>query len=213
MSILHRARPVALLALAALAGLSLTPVAAASAATTLATDVVVSGHQTSASSTVVSPAFSSAQGGELLLAFVTADGPAIAGSETFSAVTGAGLTWQLRKRANAQYGTAEIWQAVSNGVISNATVSATHTGTGLAAITVVSFTGADTAAAGAVAGASAATGAPSATLTTTRTGSWLWGSVTIGTPRRHARSGRARRRWTKTWRHPETRSGPSARPR
>ncbi|GAA4138244.1 galactose oxidase-like domain-containing protein [Leifsonia shinshuensis] len=171
----HRSRFAAFAALAGLAALTLTPVSTATAATGLATDVVVSGHQTTASSTVVSPVFSTTQSGELLLAFVTADGPAVAGSETFPSVTGAGLTWQLRKRVNAQYGTAEIWQAVSGSVITNATVTATHGGSALAAITVVGFTGADTATAGAVAGASGASGAPSTTLTTTRTGSWVWG--------------------------------------
>ncbi|WP_434315703.1 galactose oxidase-like domain-containing protein [Leifsonia sp. P73] len=175
MLIAHRSRLLALAALAGLVGLSLGPVSTATAASTLATDAVVSGHQTGSSSTVVSPVFSTAQSGELLLAFLTADGPATAGSETFSAVTGAGLTWQLRKRANAQYGTAEIWQAVSSSAITNATVTATHGGSGLAAITVVSFTGADTTTAGAVAGSSGATGAPSTALTTTRSGSWVWG--------------------------------------
>ncbi|MGO4534939.1 galactose oxidase-like domain-containing protein [Leifsonia sp. 2MCAF36] len=175
MSVAYRSRFVALAALSALIALALAPLPAATAASAIATDVVVSGHQTGASSTVNSPVFSTAQSGELLVAFLTADGPATAGSESFSAVTGAGVTWQLRKRTNAQYGTAEIWQAVSSGKITNATVTGTHAGTGLAAITVVSFTGADTVAAGAVSGASGATGAPSTTLTTTRSGSWVWG--------------------------------------
>lgn len=176
-----RLRSVAVVTIAALLGLLLIALPGApgarpaNAAGALATDVVVSGHQTISSSTVVSPVFSTAQSGELLLAFVSADGPATAGAETFSAVSGAGLTWQLRKRTNAQYGTAEIWQAVSSSVITNATVTATHAGNLLAAITVVSFTGADTTTAGAVGGASGATGAPSASLTTTRTGSWVWG--------------------------------------
>ena len=176
-----RARSVAVVTLAALFGLLLVALPGAPgarpaiAAGALATDVVVSGHQTTDSTTVTSPVFSTAQSGELLLAFLASDGPATSGSQSFSAVSGGGLTWQLRKRVNAQYGTAEIWQAVAAAAISNATVTATHAGSTLAAITVVSFTGADTVSAGAVAGGSGATGAPSSPLTTTRSGSWVWG--------------------------------------
>ena len=176
-----RARSVAVVTLAALFGLLLVALPGApgarpaNAAGALATDVVVSGHQTTDSTTVTSPVFSTAQSGELLLAFLTSDGPATSGSQSFSAVSGGGLTWQLRKRVNAQYGTAEIWQAVAAAPISNAMVTATHAGSTLAAITVVSFTGADTLSAGAVAGGSGATGAPSSSLTTTRSGSWVWG--------------------------------------
>ncbi|WP_158867385.1 galactose oxidase-like domain-containing protein [Leifsonia sp. AG29] len=175
MSLAHRSRLVALATLTALIGLSLAPLSSATAASALATDVVVSGHQTTSGTTVSSPVFSTKQSDELLLAFLTADGPATVGSESFTAVTGGGVTWKLRQRANAQYGTAEIWQGVSSAPITSAAVTATHAGTGLAAITVVSFTGADTATAGAVIGASGATGAPTTTLTTTRTGSWVWG--------------------------------------
>ena len=56
----------------------------------LALDKVVSAHQTTGATTVTSPAFSTVQAGELLVAFVTADGPASA--QSFSSVTGGGLT-------------------------------------------------------------------------------------------------------------------------
>jgi chitodextrinase len=147
----------------------------AKAAGGLATDKVVSTHQSTPSATVVSPAFTTSQSAELLLAFVTTDGPAASGSQQFSSVTGGGLTWRLRQRTNIQYGTAEVWQAVASGILTNATVTATHTGSYQASITVATFTGADTATDGAVLGANGATGAPTATLTTTRTGSWVWG--------------------------------------
>ncbi|GAA2143081.1 hypothetical protein GCM10009825_33010 [Arthrobacter humicola] len=110
-----------------------------------------------------------------MIAFVSADGPAVTGSQQFTSVTGGGLTWRLRKRTNVQYGTAEIWQAVASSILTNATVTATHNGSYQASITVATFTGADTATDGAVAGANGPTGAPSASLTTTRTGSWVWG--------------------------------------
>jgi hypothetical protein len=163
-----------LVPVAAIIGLSLVPVSA-NAAGGLATDKVVSTHQSSSSRTVVSPAFTTSQPAELLVAFVSADGPAAAGSQQFTSVTGGGLTWRLRQRTNVQYGTAEIWQAVSSGILTNARVTVTHSGSYPASITVATFTDADTATDGAVAGANGPTGAPTASLTTTRTGSWVWG--------------------------------------
>ncbi|WP_394770202.1 galactose oxidase-like domain-containing protein [Lacisediminihabitans sp.] len=167
-------RMVSMAAVASLALIAVAP-APADAVGVLATDVVVSTHQSAASTSVVSPAFSTTQGGELLVAFVSADGPATAGGQQFSSVTGGGITWRLRKRTNAQYGSAEVWQAVAGGILTGATVTAVHAGTYAASITVAAFTGADTTSDGAVGTASAATGAPSATLATTRTGSWVWG--------------------------------------
>ncbi len=159
----------------AIIGFSLVPLPA-EAAGGLATDKVVSAHQSSFSRSVVSPAFTTSQSKELLIAFVTADGPAISRSQQFTSVTGGGLTWRLRKRTNVQYGTAEIWQAVSSSPLTNARVTATHNGSYQASITVATFTGADTSTDGAVGGSSGPTGAPTASLTTTRTGSWVWGA-------------------------------------
>ena len=146
---------------------------AAAAATGLAIDKLVSAHATTKATSVTSPAFTTSQGGELLVAFLASDGPGSA--QTFSAVTGGGLTWRLRQRTNTQRGTAEIWQAAASGVVTNATVKGTHSGSYNASITVATFTGANTTVDGATIGANAATGAPTATLTTTRPGSWVWG--------------------------------------
>jgi chitodextrinase len=143
----------------------------------LAVDQLVTVNQGTAAKTVVSPAFSTTASNELLLAFVTSDGPTASGAQTFATVTGGGLTWQLRRRANAQYGTSEIWQAVAASPLTAAKVTATRlTGSYQGAMTVVSFTGADTTTQGATAGASAATGAMSVSLTTTRPGAWVWGA-------------------------------------
>jgi hypothetical protein len=139
-------------------------------------DKTVITHQATAAKTVVSPALTTSAPGELLLAFVTSDGPSGAGSMTFSGVTGGGLTWHLVRRANAQAGTAEIWAASAAAVLTNATVTATRaSGSYAGSITVVALSGADLTAPVASAGASAATGAPTVTLTTTRAGSWVWG--------------------------------------
>ena len=142
----------------------------------LAVDQLVSTNQGTASRTIVSGNFSTTVSNELLLAFISSDGPTASGAQTFATVTGGGVTWQLRRRANAQYGTSEIWQAVAPTPLTNARITATRlTGSYQGSITVVGFIGADTAAVGATGGASAATGAATVSLTTTRPGSWVWG--------------------------------------
>ena len=90
-------------------------------------------------------------------------------------MTGGGLTWTLRQRTNSQRGDAEIWQTAASAQVTNMTVTATRAGGSYeGAILVTSFSGADTSANGAVAGASGASGAPTAAVTSTRSGSWLW---------------------------------------
>lgn len=147
-----------------------------SASASVAVDKTVTTHQATAAASIASPAFTTAAPGELLLAFISSDGPSGAGSQTFSKVTGGGLTWRLRRRANAQAGTAEVWAANAPTVLTNATVTATRgSGSYPGSITVVTFIGADQVVDGASAGASAATGAASLSLTTTRAGAWVWG--------------------------------------
>lgn len=162
-------------AIAIVAGLVLA-LFASSASAAVSVDKTVTTHQSAAAKTIVSPALTTSAAGELLLAFVSSDGPSGAGSITFSGVTGGGLTWHLVRRANAQAGTAEIWAASSSAVITNATVTATRaSGSYAGSITVVALSGADLTAPVASAAASAATGAPTVTVTTTRAGSWVWG--------------------------------------
>jgi hypothetical protein len=96
-------------------------------------------------------------------------------------MTGAGLTWTLVKRTNVQKGTAEIWRAFATVPLSTVVVTATLSQSVLASITVATFVGIDTSgtngsgAIGATAGASASKGPPSASLVTTRNGSWVFG--------------------------------------
>ncbi|WP_144658627.1 galactose oxidase-like domain-containing protein [Paenarthrobacter nicotinovorans] len=156
--------------------MSLLPAAApAAAAVPLATDRIVSTHQSAASTRIVSPAFTTSQTNELLLAFLSSDGPKATGGASFSSVSGGGLSWRLRKRTNSQYGTAEIWQAVAPSVLTNVTVTAANSGSYQSSMTVATFVGADLGIDGAVGTGNATTGAPSASLTTTRAGSWVWG--------------------------------------
>jgi hypothetical protein len=135
--------------------------------------------------TQTTAAFSTANAGELLVAFVASDGPS--GSTQTSTVTGAGLTWTLVKRANTQAGSAEVWQARATGLLTNVTVTATPSKTGFdQSLTVVAFNGA--AGIGASATNSAATGAPGVSLTTTAAGSLVyatgndWDGATARTP-------------------------------
>jgi chitodextrinase len=148
----------------------------AGAPPSLALDKVVTTRQSTAATTIAAPALTTSGPNELLLAFIGSDGPNSASSQSISGVSGGGLTWTLRRRANAQAGTAEIWQAVAPAALSNAVITATRaSGSYQGAITVASFSGADTSTAGATASASAASGAPTVSLTTTRAGSWVWG--------------------------------------
>ena len=97
-------------------------------------------------------------------------------SQSFTAVTGGGLTWRLRQRTNAQLGTAEIWQAVAASPVTGAVVTATRGGgAAVGSILLVGFLGADTITDGAVGSGSSSKAAPTASLTTTRAGSQVWG--------------------------------------
>jgi hypothetical protein len=98
-----------------------------------------------------------------------------------TAVTGAGLTWELVKRTNAQPGTSEIWRAFAPAALTNVAVKATFSTSVSSSITVVTFKGVSTTgtngsgAIGAVATANAASGAPGASLVTTKNNSWVFG--------------------------------------
>jgi chitodextrinase len=138
-------------------------------------DKQITTHQTSKGKTITSPTFTTSQGNELLVAFITSDGPS-ASAQSFSSVTGGGLTWTLRKRVNTQQGTSEIWTASATSVLTNASVTATRSnGSYAGSITVATFKNANLTTIGAVGGASATSGAPSASLTATQTGSVVWG--------------------------------------
>jgi len=148
------------------------------AGTGISIDANVSGDQPSTSvTTITSPSFSTSSGNELLLAFVAADftGTSVTG------VTGGGLTWQLVVRTNVQAGDSEIWRAFATAPLTNATVTATLSQGTVSALTVMTFKGVDTSgtngsgAIGAIASANAGSGAPTASLTTTRNNSWVFG--------------------------------------
>lgn len=153
---------------------------AATGTSALAIDATVFADGASASSTLKTAAFNTTSPNELLLAFISTD--YLKGANTtVTAVAGAGLTWSLVVRTNAQSGSSEIWRAFAPAALSNVTVTATLSQSVVSSIAVVSFTGADptgsngAAAIGATKSASAAKGAPTASLVTTRNNSWVFG--------------------------------------
>ncbi|MDQ1381382.1 MAG: large repetitive protein, partial [Actinomycetota bacterium] len=120
--------------------------------------------------TVSTPAFSTSLVGDLVVAFVSADGPA--SSTTATSVTGSGLTWTLDQRGNSQAGTTEVWHANASTALTNAVVTATSSSGLDISITVVAFNGAS--GIGAHVSAGARTGASSVSLTTAGSGSLVY---------------------------------------
>jgi Domain of unknown function (DUF4082) len=139
-------------------------------------DAKASRDQGTANATVMTGAFSTTSGNELLLAFVATD--YLSGANTtVTQVTGAGLNWSLVVRTNVQEGTSEIWRAFATSVLLNVNVTATLSQSVASSITVASFKGVDTSgtngsgAIGATGTGNAFPGAPSAGLVTTRNNS------------------------------------------
>src|SRR5439155_10438179 len=123
--------------------------------------------------TLTTPPFSTAVGGEILVAFAASDGPG--SSSQALTVSGAGLAWTLVRRANTQPGTSEIWTAVAPAPLTNVTVTSVQAQGGRdQSLTVVAFRGAS--AIGASAAGNASTGAAALTLTTTRARALVYGA-------------------------------------
>ncbi len=151
------------------------PASAASNAVTPATAGPITADKTiftDGTGAMTSPSLSTSAANELLVAFVAADGPSGAGNQSFT-VTGAGLTWTLAKRSNAQSGDSEIWWARVSGILSSQTVTATPSAGGFhGSLTVVAFIKA--AGIGVIGASSAASGAPDLSLANTGVGSWVY---------------------------------------
>lgn len=105
-------------------------------------DVTIWSDRSKSSTSLTSPAFSTRQGNELLLAFIGTN--SVAGVETVRGVTGAGLTWTLVRRTNTQGGTAEIWRAFATQPLNQAVVTAALSTSLRGTLTVMSFSGVDT---------------------------------------------------------------------
>ena len=156
------------------------PATAAATTTGLTADVTTSSDTSNSVNSLASKAFSTTAGNELLLAFISSDGPSSVPNSVTS-VSGAGLTWSLVARANSQAGSAEVWRAFASSALANVTVTATFAHSAAASMTILGLLGADASgsggsgAIGATATQSAASGAPSASVVTTRNNSWVFG--------------------------------------
>jgi uncharacterized membrane protein len=164
---------------------ALFPIAALQAQTSgtsspLGIDFVSSHSRSAAYKNFNSRAFSSTQPNEVLLAFFSVDAPQSVTNQV-NYVTGAGLTWQLVARSNAQLGDAEIWRAFAATPLTNVTITANLRQAAAGSMTIIGFTGADTSgtngsgAIGATGTFSADPGAPNGSVQTTRAGSWVFG--------------------------------------
>lgn len=135
-------------------------------------DTLVSKDLTKPTTRFVAPAVATDGDGELLLAFVSADGPD-RGSQRVSEVTGGGLSWKLVARDNRTGGTTEVWQAYTTKKITGLTVTATLTGAYDGLITVAVFDGAATKV-GATGTGAGRSGPAVADLTPKACGSVVW---------------------------------------
>jgi hypothetical protein len=141
-----------------------TPVNVGTSAGSVTIDDVIS---ETGESTITTPAFSTSEA-ELLLAFADSDGPE-SGSQSM-AVSGAGLTWTLVQRANAEHGDAEIWAATAPGPLSKQTVQASAADGGFrGTLTVAAISGAS--GVGVAGAAGAPSGAPRVELSSSGIGS------------------------------------------
>ena len=140
----------------------------------IAVDNEVSVNQGPAVALVSRPLSTSAPH-ELLVAFLSSDGPQGTSSQSFASVAGGGLTWVRAAKSNTYGGDAEIWTAFSPKRLSGLKVTATRSVGGYeGSITVTAFTGAASTT-GAVAVAAGPSGGPRVSLNTTAPGSWVWG--------------------------------------
>jgi len=121
---------------------------------------------------ITTPAFSTTTASDLLLAFVAYDGPSNAAQS--ASVSGAGLTWALLERSNTQSGTAEIWSARADGLLSGVTItSLPQAGSGYhGSLTVIAFTNA--AGTSVVGRTGAPSGAPDIPLPGVISGDWVF---------------------------------------
>lgn len=115
--------------------------------------------------------FSTTQAGDLLVAFVSADGAS--GGHESATVTGGSLTWSLVRRTNTQPGTAEVWQAKAGNALSAATFKSTLNPGGYGqSFTIVAFAGSGGTAANSSGSGTSKTA--SVALTTTAAGSAVY---------------------------------------
>ena len=153
--------------------ITVTPVSEVCPVTAPTLDVSVSADRRWGTNWLASRPLTTSGAGELVLAFIEADGPR-APTQKVTKVTGAGLTWTLATRSNATWGTTEVWQAYATAPVSHAKITAVLAkGSYDGSITVAAFKGAAHTV-GAVAAGAGKVGAPSVTLTPAGCNSLVW---------------------------------------
>ena len=150
-------------------------------APTIAT--TVTRNNTASSNTITSPPFAVA-GNTLLVAFISTDAfPAPSANTSVNSMnnnaSAPALTWTRAARANVQRGTAEVWWAFSPTARASMTATAVLNQSVVSSMTIVGFQGAANSLVGAASIiANNPTGSatqPSATITTTKANSWVFG--------------------------------------
>ena len=122
---------------------------------------------------MTTPVVTTSQNGELLVAFVSYDGPS-GSPQTATVSSSPGLNWTLVKRSNHQAGTAEIWMAHASDAPETVRVTA-QPGVGTAyhgSLTVIAFTNAS--GPGILNQTSAPSGAPDIYLPGVSAGNWVF---------------------------------------
>jgi hypothetical protein len=149
--------------------------------------------------TLTSPALTTRHAAEVLVAFVSYDGPEAAAGQS-ATVTGGGLTWHLVKRSSSQAGDSEVWAARAARVLHGVTVRATPSQDGFdGMLSVLGFQNASKV--GVAAAAGATSGAPSFYVPAVQEGSWVlaggndWDGATARVP---VASQVLRRQWVDT---------------
>jgi hypothetical protein len=116
--------------------------------------------------------------GDLLVAFASAEGPD--GVPQSLGVDGGGLPWALQQRSNAQAGSSEVWTAIAPAALDGVTVTTTPAVTSTESIPAFNVSLAvlrfPQGAIGAVNGGSSVNGTPLTTVTTTSSGSMVYGA-------------------------------------
>ncbi|HUH81722.1 MAG TPA: hypothetical protein VLZ06_10390 [Solirubrobacteraceae bacterium] len=123
------------------------------------------------------------ESGDLIVAFVGADGPYPGGTPQTTVVSGGGLTWTLAGRTNAALGVVEVWTARATGQLNEAQITAkanvvspgspARQGYDVA-LTVAAFKNAP--GIGTVQTFSNKKAAPTGTIKTAHANSWVWAS-------------------------------------
>jgi beta-lactam-binding protein with PASTA domain len=147
-------------------------------APTIAT--TVTRNNTNQNTTNTSPAFA-VGANTLVVALISTDAPAAGANTIVNSMNNSGtlLTWTRATRAAVQRGDAEVWWAFVPTARASMTVTAALSQSVPSSMTVVGFTGAANSMVGAASAiankATGVAGDPTATITTTRANSWVFG--------------------------------------